>query len=176
MPLDLFCESSCPIQCILENIIQAITLVDTCTTRYGFIDENFAEYVCQVLQIKTQRLIKPKPIQGFDGKVTKPITYAIYPTLTIGNYTKSLTLVLMTKLGIHPMILCRPQMKKHGVYINMINDSITFWPEHYIHIGALPLSNSIEPITITKVRPPIDLQENIPKKILRWGLRENIDE
>ena len=52
MPKDLFCESLFTIQCILENKIRATTLADTCAIGYGFIDEEFAETVCQVLEIE----------------------------------------------------------------------------------------------------------------------------
>ena len=51
----------------------ATILADTCATGYGFIDEEFAETVCQVLEIEPQRLIKPKQIQEFDGRATKVI-------------------------------------------------------------------------------------------------------
>ena len=40
----------------------ATTLADTCAIGYGFIDEEFAETVCQNLEIEPQRLIKPKEI------------------------------------------------------------------------------------------------------------------
>ena len=53
MPKDLFCESSFIIQCTLENKIKVTTLADTYATGYGFIDEEFAETVCQVLEIVT---------------------------------------------------------------------------------------------------------------------------
>ena len=33
-------------------------LANTCATRYYFIDKKFMETVCQVLEIKLQRLIK----------------------------------------------------------------------------------------------------------------------
>ena len=108
MPKDLFCESPFTIQCILRNKIRATILVDTCAIEYGFIDKEFAKTVCQVLEIESQRLIKPKQIQEFDGKTAKPITHAIYPSLTIGAHTKSLAPLLITKLGNHPMILGQP--------------------------------------------------------------------
>lgn len=38
----------------------ATILANTYTTGYGFIDERFAEIVCQDLEIKPQCLIKPK--------------------------------------------------------------------------------------------------------------------
>ena len=62
MPKDLFCESPFIIQCTLANKIMATTLADTCATGYGFINEKFAETVCQNLEIEPQRLIKPKEI------------------------------------------------------------------------------------------------------------------
>ena len=52
MPKDLFCESPFTIQCILGNKIRATTLADTCATGYGFIDEEFAKIICQVLEIE----------------------------------------------------------------------------------------------------------------------------
>ncbi len=59
MPKDLFSESPFTIQCTLGNKIKATTLADTCATGYSFIDEEFVETVCQVLEIEPQRLIKP---------------------------------------------------------------------------------------------------------------------
>lgn len=57
---DLFCKSLFTIKFILGNKIMVITLTNTCVTKYGFINEKFAEKVCQVLKIKSQYLIKSK--------------------------------------------------------------------------------------------------------------------
>lgn len=57
---DLFYKSLFPIQSISGNKIMALTLANTYTTRYSFIDKEFAEKVCQVLKIKSQYLIKSK--------------------------------------------------------------------------------------------------------------------
>ncbi len=108
MPKDLFCESSFTIYCTLENKIKATTLANTCTIGYGFIDEEFMEIVCQVLEIEPQCLIKLKQIQGFNGRAAKPITHAIYPILTVSTHTESLAPLLITKLGNHLMILGQP--------------------------------------------------------------------
>lgn len=62
MPKDLFCKSFFIIQCITKNIINAIILVDISTTRYGFINEKFAEIIYQMLKIEPLCLTKPKPI------------------------------------------------------------------------------------------------------------------
>ena len=40
----------------------ATILANTCATGYSFIDEKFVERVCQILEIESQRLIKPKQI------------------------------------------------------------------------------------------------------------------
>ena len=60
MPKDLFYKSPYIIQCIQEKNIRATTLVDNSITGYGFIDKKLMETVCQILEIKLQRLIKPK--------------------------------------------------------------------------------------------------------------------
>ncbi len=62
MSKDLFCESSFTIQYTLGNNITATILADTCATGYAFIDEKFAETVCQVLEIEPHCLIKLKQI------------------------------------------------------------------------------------------------------------------
>ena len=108
MPKNLFYKSFLTIQCILGNKIKATILIDTCATRFGFINEKFAEIVYKKLEIQPQRLTKPKPIQRFDNKVAYPVTYAIYLMLFVENYIKSLAPLLITKLGYHSIILGRP--------------------------------------------------------------------
>ncbi len=174
MPKDLFCENSFTIQRTLGNKIKATTLADTCATGYGFIDEEFAKTICQVLEIEPPRLIKPKQIQEFDGRAAKPITHAIYPTLTVGTYTESFALLLIMKLGNHPVILGRPWIKKHGVIIDMTNDFLAFWPGHCTHIGA------ISPITLSLPSSPtetaaIRIEETIiSRKMIKRGSKENM--
>ena len=152
----------------------AIILANTCATGYSFIDEEFANTVCQVLEIKSQRLIKPKQIQGFDGRAAKPITHAIYPTLTVGTHTESLAPLLITKLGNHPMIFSRPWMKKHGVIIDMTNNSLAFWPGHCTYIEAT------SPTTLSQPRLPMETAavriEKVvtPRKIIKKGSKKDI--
>ncbi len=176
MPKDLFCESLFTVQYILGNKINAITLVDTCATRYGFIDEKFAEIVCQTLEIKPQRLTKPKPIQGFDGRATQPVTYAIYPTLSVGSHTESLAPLLITKLGYHRMILGRPWMKKHGVLQDIINDYISFSPGYCSNLGAPLVSVPTMPTAETEIISMATQQNVLPNRILKRGSSEKIDD
>ena len=66
-------------------------LIDTSTTGYTFINKRLADQMCKKLQIIYVRLNQPKPVEGYDGQVTpKPITHAIYSTLTIEGH-KELT-------------------------------------------------------------------------------------
>ena len=95
-------------QFTLENKINAITLIDTCATGYSFIGEKFTEIVCQTLEIEPQRLIKPKPIQGFDDRAVQPVTHAIYLILSVRSHNESLVSLLITKFGHHLMIFRCP--------------------------------------------------------------------
>ena len=45
--------------------------------------------------------------------------------------------MLVTKLGQHQIILEKPWIKKHGAVLDMRNNRLTFWPEHYQHDVAL---------------------------------------
>lgn len=72
----------------------ATTFVNTYAMRYDFIDKEFVQTVCQVLQIKPKRLIKLKKIYRFDDRVAILITYTIYLTLTIDTHTENLAFCL----------------------------------------------------------------------------------
>lgn len=122
-----FCKSSLTIQCILRNKIIAKILVHIDTTKYGFVNKEFTERICQVLEIKTQHLIKSKQIQGFDIRTAKSITRTIYLTLTIYTLIKSLALLLMIKLENHPLIFGQSKIKKHRVIIDMMYNFLVFW-------------------------------------------------
>ena len=174
MPEELFCESPPTIQCILGNKIKATTLVDTCATRFGFINEKFAEIVCERLEIQPQCLTKPKSIQGFDDRAAQPITHVVYPTLSVRNHNESLAPLLITKLGQQPMILGRPWMKKYGILLDMINDSITYFPRYCMHLGA-PLFPIPPKPEGTETIPEARQQDIFPTRILKKSSDENLD-
>ena len=171
---DLFYENPFIIKCTLGNKIMATILADTCVTGYGFIDEEFVETVCQVLETEPQRLIQPKQIQRFDGRAAQPITLAIYPTLTVGTHTESFTPLLITKLGNHPMILGRLWMEKQGVIIDITNNSLAFWPDHYTHIGTTSPTTLSQP-RLTAESAVIKIEKDItPWKIIKRGLKKDM--
>ena len=171
---DLFCESFLTIQYIRGNKIKATTLVDTCPTRFSFIDMKFTEIVCEKLEIQPQCLTKPKPIQGFDGKATQPVTHAIYLMLSVENHTKSLAPLLITKLGQLLMILGRLWIKKHEILLNIINDFIIFSLGYCMYLGVFlfPIPLKLEG---TEIILEARKQDIFPNRILKRGSDENRD-
>ena len=105
---DLFCESSLIIEYTLGNKIKAAILINIYAIRFGFIDEKFAKIVCKKHEILLQCLIRSKPIYRFDGGVVQLVIHAIYSTLSVKNYIKSLAPLFITKLRQYPIILGRP--------------------------------------------------------------------
>ena len=119
-----------------RNEIKLDALLDTGATRHAFIDESMVRTICEQLQIEPQKLTKPKPVRGFDGRRAPNITHAIYPTMTMQDHRENLLPLLITKLGQHGMILGKPWMRKHRLLLDMKDDKIMFWPEHCTHPGA----------------------------------------
>ena len=135
---NLFTDEALVVACSLGrmNEIKTTFLLDTGATSIAFIDLEMMRHVCDVLQIFFIQLAKLKLIKGFDSKPAPPITHAIYPTLTVQSYTKSLVLFLITKLGQHLLILGKPWMQKHDVILDMSCDKLAFWPRHCQHPGS----------------------------------------
>lgn len=71
--------------------------------------------------------MKSKVIQGFDNRVTWPVTYAIYHTLFMANHTKSQTCLCITKLETKHVILGYFLVKKYQLLSDIENDFITFF-------------------------------------------------
>ncbi|SLM34528.1 t18348probable pol truncated-rice blast fungus magnaporthe gypsy retrotransposon [Lasallia pustulata] len=85
-----------------------LALVDTGSTVYTVVDEQLATEICERLNIEPVRLLKPRPVCGFNGQLSrKPITHAIYPTLMVNGHIEKTAPMLLTKLGLHQIILGR---------------------------------------------------------------------
>ena len=110
LPGDLFTNEALVIPCTLGNSskISTHSLLDTGATEVVFIDEAIARHIAHVLKISIFLLTKPKPLKGFNGKPARPITHALYPTLTVQGHSKLLAPMLVTSLGQHPIILGKP--------------------------------------------------------------------
>ena len=86
-------------------------LVDTGATGFAFIDEKLVPIICSMFNITPYRLPRPKQLKGYDGVLSrKPITHAIYPTLTVAGHTAGLQVMFITKLGQHAAILGKPYL------------------------------------------------------------------
>ena len=55
------------------------------------------------------------------------MTHAIHPTLFMRNFMKSLAFLLIIKLKQYPMIFQCHWIKKYGVLLDIIHDSIIFF-------------------------------------------------
>ena len=66
-------------------------------------------------------------MKRFDGKITIPITHAIYLILFLENYTKSLVFLLILKLKQYFIIFVYLLINKYRVLLNIINNSSIFF-------------------------------------------------
>ncbi len=65
-------------------------------------------------------------------------------------------------------------MKKHGVIIDITNDSLAFWPGHCTHIGATSLTILSPPSSPIK-RAVIRIEEAItPRKMVKKSLKKDM--
>lgn len=107
-----------------------------------------------------------------NDRATKPIIYIIYSILIIDTNIKNLALLLITKFGNHPIILSWPWIKKYNIIINITNNSIGFWSNYCIYIGATYST------ILNQLRLPIEtVAIKIKKDITSWktikkGLKE----
>ena len=63
-------------------------------------------------------------------------------------------------------------MKKHGVIINMTNDSLAFWPGHCTHIRAISL---LSPPSLPTETAAVTIEEDItPQKMIKRGSKEDM--
>ena len=104
---DLFNERAFEIVYKLKNNDEFKTsdLLNTDSTEHAFIDEKFAQKICEKLQITFQQLLKFKLIREFDDKSEITVTHVIYSIITVNRHRMNLISLLITKLRIHKLIL-----------------------------------------------------------------------
>ena len=90
--------------------------------------------MCDSFNMKPIPSSKPKPIKKYDGKIVdKRITHIFLPRFTIQGHQKSIFPILITKLGQHKTILGILWIKKHGMFLDIINDKFIFIFNHCDH-------------------------------------------
>ena len=162
LPGNFFAGEALVALCMLgkNSKIKTTVLLDMGATKYLFVDPAMTRCLCDKLVIELIQLSKPKAIQGFDGKQAPSVTHAIYPIMTVKDHRETTTLMLITKLNQHQIILRKPWMKKHGAVLDMRNDQLSFWPGYYQHHVALRL-----PPAESHAEEPQPLAEKSRKKL-----------
>ena len=106
---DLFNERTFETVCKLKNNDELKTsdLLNIDSTEHAFIDEKFAQKICEKLQIAFQQLLKFKFIREFDDKSEIIVIHVIYSIMIVNKHRKNLISLLITKLRNHKLILKR---------------------------------------------------------------------
>ena len=110
---------------------QSKALADTGATAWSFIDKKELQNVSEYLDIIPIPLPKPRYLSGFDGKIRKkPVTHALYVHMRVGNHFELTVPMFITQLGNQHIILGKPWMNSHKVFLDMSDDRIIFstWP------------------------------------------------
>jgi hypothetical protein len=132
----LFDDKSMIVNCILESEYKTRAMIDNDCTDYLFININIVHKVCKMLEIIFLKLNKSRKVKNYDEKRNKNIIHVIYSFMTIQDYTKSSTSMMITKLDQHSIILEKSWIKKHDVSYHDHNDSISLYFEHCSHFEA----------------------------------------
>ena len=88
-----------------KNKIQTFVLLNTYSSKHAFIDEKFAQKVCEKLFISFSKLLKIKFNRKYDKKTDVAITHVIYSIRIVNEHRKNLTFLLITKLKNYKLIL-----------------------------------------------------------------------
>ena len=122
---------------ILEDL-----LVDCgCTGTHTVINKAIVPKIYEKLGIQPIPLSTPKPLRGYNDKLSKkPITHFILPALIVNGHRESTCPMLIAPLQ-HDMILGKPWMNKHGVLLDMLRDKLLFVPGRCTHDGNAVSSN-----------------------------------
>lgn len=154
-----------------------------CSGAHTIINESIVDDVCEKLRIEPVPLSRPKPLRGFDGKLSrKPITHMILPSLTVQGHKEASCPMLIAPLGQHDIILGKPWMNKHGVILDILRDKILFAPGRCDHDGNATLvledltfvlpKNQLPKPTI-KDADEIDPDNNPPPRIAQSSYKKS---
>ena len=167
---------------------QSKALADTDATAWSFIDEKETQIVSEYLDIVSIPLLKPRCLSGFDGKIRKkPVTHVLYFHMRVGNHFELTVSMFITQLGNQHIILDKPWMNSHKVFLDMSDDQIIFLPGRCNHYCApqvidpkdsplIKTTSDIKPCNLKSVIPsgmettksaPCGFAPSIPKAIIK---------
>ena len=111
------------------------------TSAYIVIIEAIIPKIYEKLGIEPLLLSRPKPLRGYDGKLSKkPITYFILPALIVNGHRESIYPMLIAPLQ-HNIILGKLWINKYRVLLDMLRDKLLFVPGRYIYNGNVVSSD-----------------------------------
>jgi hypothetical protein len=104
---NFFDDKSIIVDCTLnlKDEYKIKSMINNDCIEYFFIDINIAHEMCEALEISSLKLNKSREVKNYDERRNKNITHVIYSFMTIQNYTKSSTSMMITKLDQHSIIL-----------------------------------------------------------------------
>jgi hypothetical protein len=104
---DLFDKDSIIESCTLddENSYLVRAMIDNDYTEYSFVNSTIVRRICEALKIDSVKLNKSRKMKEYDERMRESITHVIYSRMIIRDHFESSTLLLITKLDQHDIIL-----------------------------------------------------------------------
>ena len=132
--------------------------MDTGASGYAFIDTQLAHQLSKDFNLPFMPLLKVKAVQAYDGVSRKPITHALYLTLTIRGRRTHSAPMLITDLGRHQLIIGLPWMVTERAFLDCEARVVRFLPQglHWSSIMAIleqQASPSDAPASTSKTLP-----------------------
>ncbi|MCJ1419807.1 hypothetical protein MMC32_006163, partial [Xylographa parallela] len=87
-------------------------------------------------EIEPMPLARAKLTQNWEGKPLQAISYALYTRLSLGGHAEDLCPFAIASLGRHQVIIGLGWLKRHGAYLDTINNNVVFKAGYCQHPGA----------------------------------------
>jgi hypothetical protein len=93
--------------CILDDENQYLVkaMIENDCIDYSFVNDTIVRSICETLKISSVKLNKSRKIKKYDERMRDSITHVIYSKIIIRDYIESSTLLLITKLSHHEILL-----------------------------------------------------------------------
>jgi hypothetical protein len=142
-----YTEPAFLLPCTLGKNLVVNVLIDSGARGGNFIDVKTAQLLCQREGIEPVKMLRAKPLSGFNGYEADPITEAVFPSLQISGHLETLSPFLITNLDDSDIIIGMRWLEKHGVMVDAPHRSLYFMPGYCDH-------STVEPTKITTLQEP----------------------
>jgi hypothetical protein len=157
-PLDglHYTEPAFLLPCTLGKNLVVNALIDSGARGGNFMDVKTAQLLCQREGIEPVKMLRAKPLSGFNGYEADPITEAVFPSLQILGHSETLSPFLITNLDDADILLGMRWMEKHGVMVDTPHRTLHFLPGYCDHSTV---RSTAEPVKIIALQEPSDSLE-----------------